>query len=377
MSDRISLPRPAALVPLAGVVAIVLAVALLGGAGSAAFQRTTQNVLLDLVLVVGLYVFVGNSGVLSFGHIAFAAIGAYTTALVTIPHELKAATLPELPGFIADAQLGTTAGLLAGGALAALVAAVVAVPLMRLSGIAASIATLSVLVIVNVVASNWDDVTNGTGTLVGIPTNEDLWTVVPWALAALIAAFAFQQSRAGSRLRATREDAVAAQSVGISVARERRVAFVLSAFLVGVGGGLYARFLGAFNPDQFYLDLTFLTIAMLVIGGLRSLSGAVVGVVFVSAVSEALRELQEGGIGDRAGLREFVLASIMLAVLVFRPDGLTGGRELRWPRRRRDLQPAVPGRESGPVIGIASTRPDVQRATPRPGAPANARGDLS
>jgi branched-chain amino acid transport system permease protein len=125
-----------------------------------------------------------------------------------------------------------------------------------------------------------------------------------------------------------------------------------------MGGFVYGQFLGTFNPDAFYLNVTFLTIAMLVVGGLRSLAGAVVGTVIVTVVGEILRRLEEGAslgplsIPSRPGLREGGLALMMLLILVFRPSGLTGGRELPWPgavlprlrarsRRREPAEPTV------------------------------------
>lgn len=340
MSEPLQLLRRAT--PLLAMAGLVSAVALIGAGGSEGFSKTITETLVTVLVVVGLYLFVGNSGVLSFGHVAFMALGAYTTAWLTIPPGLKTATLPDLPGFLAEAHTSPVVAVLVSGVVAALLAAVAALPLMRLNGIAAAIGTLSLLVIVNVVLSNWDELTNGTGTIVGVPSDLDPMSALPWVLAVLAIAFGYQQSRRGNCLRATREDPVAAQSVGIGVARERRVAFVLSAFCVGIGGSLYAQYLGAFAPGRFYLDLTFLTLAMLVIGGMRSLTGAVVGTLLVTALSEILSGMQDDGIALlgaqlelRAGVREVVLAGLMLVILVFRPDGITGGRELSWPRRRR------------------------------------------
>lgn len=340
MSELLPLTRRAT--PLLATVALVLAVALVGAGGSGGLSETVTETLVIVLVVVGLSIFVGNSGVLSFGHIAFMALGAYVTAWLTIPPALKAATLPELPGFLAEAHVAPGVAVLVSGLAAALLGALAAVPLMRLAGIAAAIGTLSLLVIVNVVLSNWDELTNGTGTIVGVPSELDPLSTLPWVVAVLVLAFLYQQSRRGACLRATREDPVAARSVGIGVARERRVAFVLSAFCVGIGGSLYAQYLGAFAPGRFYLDLTFLTLAMLVIGGMRSLTGAVVGTLAVTGLSEMLSEMQDGGIALlgaqlqlRAGAREVVLAGVMLLVLLFRPDGITGGRELSLPRRAR------------------------------------------
>lgn len=329
----------AGLFPLAAVCALVVLTAVVGAGGSPAFQSTVVTTLIFVILVVGLYVFVGTTGVLSFGHVAFMAIGAYTAALVRIPNGLKEVTLPHLPGFIANASLGAGEAVLLGGLVAAAFALLLSAPLMRIDGIAAAIATLAVLVIVNVVISNWDNLTNGSQTMVGVPVTVTVWGIVPWVLVVCAIAFAFERSTVGARVKATREDAVAARSVGIGVARERAAAFVLSAFCVGAGGALYAEFLGAFGPGQFYLDLTFLTIAMLVIGGTRSLAGAVVGAIAVSAASELLQRLQADGVTVvglhlevRQGLREVLLAALMLAVLILRPSGITGGREFRLPR---------------------------------------------
>jgi branched-chain amino acid transport system permease protein len=119
---------------------------------------------------------------------------------------------------------------------------------------------------------------------------------------------------------------------------ERRVAWVVHAFIMGVGGGLYAQYLGSFNASFFYLALTFTTLAMLVVGGIKSLTGAVVGSLTISFVAEFLHRIEQGAdvgplhIPARPGLREIGLAIIMLCILVLRPRGITNGRELPWPR---------------------------------------------
>jgi branched-chain amino acid transport system permease protein len=127
----------------------------------------------------------------------------------------------------------------------------------------------------------------------------------------------------------------------VAVARERTIAFVLSAFFVGAAGALFGMFIGSFNPDAFFLNITFLMVVMLIIGGTSSLAGAVVGTIVISGVSELLRRI-EGGVdvgfvtlSGRAGLRDIGLALVMLAILIFRPRGLTAGREISWPFRSR------------------------------------------
>jgi branched-chain amino acid transport system permease protein len=192
--------------------------------------------------------------------------------------------------------------------------------------------------IVHTVANNWEQVTRGRLTMFGLPSNAGtIPATLVCALIAMAAAYAFQESRFGLRLRASREDEVAAKAIGINVARERRIAFVLSAVFVGAGGFLFGEFIGSFNPDVFFIGITFLTIAMLVVGGMNSLAGAVIGTVVITAVAETLRRVEEGisvgslDIPGRPGLREAGLAGVMLLILIFRPSGITGGREIPWP----------------------------------------------
>ena len=331
---------PAGLLLPVSLIALVAAVSYLSALGSESLQRTALQMLVNLVLVVALYVFVGNSGIFSFGQLTFMAVGAYTYALLTIPSDSKALLLPGLPAWLADLHFSRLLAIAVAAVVAALLALALAIPIMRLTGITASLATFAVLIIANVVVSNWRDVTGGTSGMTGVPLTLTREEALAWAAVAIVAVYAFQRSTVGFRLRASREDEVAARSVGIGVLNERRAAFVLSGLLTGLGGALYAQFAGSFSPDAFYLNLTFLTIAMLVVGGIRSLSGAVLGTLVVSTTAEVLHELEDGfslgslSVGARPGLREVGLALVMLLILVLRPNGLTSGRELRWPSRR-------------------------------------------
>lgn len=348
-------PLLAPVLPLLAMLALITGVALLLAAGSASLRSSVTAALIELVIVVGLYMFVGNCGIVSFGHVSFMAIGAYVSAIVTIPATAKGLLLPELPSALQQVELGTAASVAIAALVCAVVALAAAAPLMRLDGIASAIATLSLLVIVQVVLSNWNAVSSGSGTLTGIPLDTGIGTALLAALAACVAAFAVQSSRLGLRLRAAREDEPAARSLGIHVERDRRAAFVLSAAVVGGGGAVYAHFLGSIAPSDFYLQMTFLTLAMLVAGGTRSLWGAVVGTALVSALSEAISRLEDGsGLGPLqlqvpVGTREIAIAVIILALLVLRPEGVTRGRELRLPtlRARRALRRGA--EEPGPV----------------------------
>jgi branched-chain amino acid transport system permease protein len=320
---------------LAACVTLLVTIGVLSGFRH--LQLSLTEMLLRMTIVVGLYVFIGNSGILSFGHIGFVCIGAYAAGWATADPDWKQLMLTGLPSFLQDEQYP----FLAAQTGAALLPAVVALPLgaaiMRLRGIAASIATFAFLIIIQSFYSNWDSVTAGASSLARLPTIVDPWIGLVFAVGAIAVAYLFQISRWGLMLRASRDDDVAAKASGVRTVRERLIAFVLSAAIVGAGGGLYAEFLGSMTVDEFYLEMTFVTLAMLVVGGIGSLSGAVVGVVVVTFVVEFLRTLEHGiSVGTTtfalpSGSQEIGLGVVMALILILRPSGLTGGREfLEW-----------------------------------------------
>jgi branched-chain amino acid transport system permease protein len=338
------------------LIALCVAVtALLGVAvfGSDQLQVTFTEMMIRLVVVVGIYVFIGNSGILSFGHIGFMCIGAYGAAWATVDPTWKQMMLTGLPDFLQLNQYGFLPAVAGGGALAGVVALVLGTAIMRLSGIAGSIATFAFLSIVQSVYSNWESVTAGTSSIIGVPTVVGPWVAWAFALGALVVAYVFQVSRFGLMLRASRDDAVAAKSSAVGVVKVRLIAFVVSAVIVGIAGGLYGHFLGILTADTFYLSLTFVTLAMLVVGGIGSLAGAVVGVVAVTVVVEVLRHMEAGiALGATTlhlpqGSQEIGLGILMALVMVFRPSGLMRGREVPWPfatfARRQPVRPARAG----------------------------------
>ncbi|HZS23802.1 MAG TPA: branched-chain amino acid ABC transporter permease [Gaiellaceae bacterium] len=319
---------------------LVSAVTGLASLGSAVLQNVLVNMLINLMLVVGLYIFVGNTGVFSFGHIGFMAIGAYTAGIVRIPTESKLALL-QLPSSLEHAHLSSFEAVLLGGAVATAAAIVVALPLMRLGGLTAGLGTFAVLNIINIVAANWNAFTGGSTGMAGVPTTTGVSDALGWALVAIVIAWLFQQTRVCLRVRASREDEPAARALGMRLIPDRSVAFVLSAFVCGAAGGLYGQLAGSFGPSAFFLPTTFTVVAMLVVGGRYSLSGAVVGALFLATISEGLRRL-EGGfhvgplhVPGRPGLQEVGLAVALLLTLLLRPRGLTGGNELGPEHLRR------------------------------------------
>jgi branched-chain amino acid transport system permease protein len=324
---------------LAGPVLLVVAVAALGSQLNPVRQLEFGEALVSVAIVVALYVFVGNSGVLSFGHISFVAVGAYLSGILTLDVEQKNLILPTMFGVLRHTHTSTALSLAIAALAGGLFALIAGIPLMRLSGLPAGIATFAVLGITTNIISYWDKIGPGVTALSLVPTN-GVWTLMVGALIAIAVAFAYQRSRLGRRLRATREDPLAAQASGIHVHRERLYAFVISGALAGFAGGLLVHELGSITPDQVSVELTFTTLAMLVVGGVSSLSGAVLGALLISGLNSFLADAEQGvNIGFHltlpTGTRLVAIGAVMALVLILRPSGITGGRELRLPRRRR------------------------------------------
>ncbi|HEY7951256.1 MAG TPA: branched-chain amino acid ABC transporter ATP-binding protein/permease [Solirubrobacterales bacterium] len=318
------------LVPLA-LVALTVAI---GASGTPALQGTVTMILCNLIIVLGLQVFIGNSGVYSFGQLGFASAGAYVAALLTLPAAFAALQTPGLPDLIASAQLGPLLSTLIAAAICGLLAAAVGLPLMRTSTLAIPISTFAFLIVVYNVLANWDAVSGGSSGLVSVPRTTSIESAGLWAAAAVVMALAFKWSARGYRLQATREDEVAASSLGISVMGERLIAFSLSGLLCGIGGALAVHQSGVLNPATFYFAATVTTVTMLVLGGARSVFGAVLGTIAVASVNEVLRSVEDGAhllgvlsISRTPGLTAIGVGLILLATMIAMPNGLTGGRE--------------------------------------------------
>lgn len=331
-----------------------------GGGGR---DRQVALLFIYVILVVGLQIFTGNSGVFSLGHMAFGGIAGYTVAILTAQPTVKSISIPNAPLNLAEVQLSLPVGVLVGVGVAFVVATVVGLALSRLSGLGAIIVTLAWLVVVQNVIINWDTVTGGAEALYGYPTvGGKLWPIVG-AFGAVTLAQLFRRSELGLRLQASREDELAAAATGVSVVSSRLIAWVISATVVGLGGVLLTLFVGTITPHQFFIHLTLLTLAMLVLGGMKSVTGAVLGSVVVFTGSELTRYLGDGPIllGVQLprlfGLSTLFLGSVLLFVMILRPKGLVADWEvgqalLRWvsprnfpDRARKGGTPAPPGTE--------------------------------
>jgi branched-chain amino acid transport system permease protein len=321
--------------PLAAMVALSVGLALLQFSGLAFWQGLVVNLGIFLILVLSLNLSNGFTGVFSLGHIGFMALGAYGAAILTLPLREKQEYLPNLPRWLAGVHfdfrlgpfsLGFLAATLIAALLVALVALVVGLVLMRLSGHFVAVATLGFLVIVRVLLFNADSFTRGSRTFSNVTPYTNLWWVWAWALVTLYVVWRLKRSPFGRAMLAQREDRWAAQSVGIAVMPPRLLAFVVSAFFTAVAGSLYAHFITSFSPTAFYFDLTFKVITMLVVGGMGSVSGSVIGTVLVVALAEALRRVED--VTLLYGISQIILAVIFILIIIFRREGLLGQREI-------------------------------------------------
>ena len=297
---------------------------------------------INAVLVVGLQAFVGNTGVMSFGHVAFMGLGAYAAGIMTVPVAEKAVFLTGLPGFLQSTTAPIVLAVVIGGGVALVCGLAVGPLVVRLPESTASIMTFAILVVTNNVLQNATSFTRGNQTFIGVP-QAATFPLVFGSLAAMVAlTAAFKWSPAGLRARAVREDPVSAESSGIRVSTARLWPFALSAFVTGVGGALWALDVTAFSPNSFYLSQSIGAIAMMILGGYRSVTGVILGATVMSVWLELVRHIENGltfgslHVRPLPGLSQLFLGVALVLVLRWRPAGLVGSRELQLELGRPD-----------------------------------------
>lgn len=317
---------------LAGIPLLVLCGALL--AGDPILQSVAMVFFINLIAVVGIGVYTGNTGIVSFGHTGFMAIGAYASAILTLPDGRQQAQLTALPTWLADLELSIGPAIAAGAIASVAVAIIVGIAVARLAEAAASIATLGFLVIVYTVLNASRDLTRGSQALSGFAFMDTLWIAGGLACICLFVARLFADTRIGLAARAAREDAPAASAIGINVLRTRYVCWVVSAGFAGLAGALMGHYLGVIAPRTFYFSLTFTLLAMLICGGMRTVTGAVAGALAISILTELLRRAESGltigaiELPEVLGLTTLGVAVAILLCLYRLPNGIAGRSEI-------------------------------------------------
>lgn len=329
------------------VMALVLFAALVAVAQNTLnnyYQRILAVVAINIILTVSLNLTNGFSGDFSLGHAAFMSIGAYTSALLTLPVMVKATMIPDLPRWLGETVVPFPVATVTGGVLAALVALVVGLPVLRLRGHYLAVATLGLMVIVRVLANNWISLTRGAKGINGLPPFTNLWWAYGWTVVTVYVIWRLVHSPYGRAMMAIREDELAARARGVRVLRTRLLAFAVGAFFAGVAGSLWGHLITAITPSSFSFLITFNVVVMLVVGGMGSISGSIVGATVMTLIPELLRRVETAvSVGGHPlyGLSQIVLAIAVILVMIFRREGLLGGRELAWPERFRRL-PVAP-----------------------------------
>ena len=277
------------------------------------------TICINIILAASLNLVVGFTGQLSLGHAGFMAIGAYTCAIITMS---------------VDSEWGFVLGVLAGAVLAALVGALVGLPTLRLRGDYLAIATLGMSEIIRIVLLNLE-ATNGAAGLSPVPQWADNWNWV-FGLTALtlVVLWNYVKSSHGRRAIAVREDEIAAESIGVNSTLAKVQAFTIGAFFAGIGGALYSSYFYVIKPEQFGFLKSIDILVIVVLGGLGSLSGSVIAAFLLAIISTLLQPFP--------GVRMILYALLLIVIMIFRPQGLLGNRELslkllpRFGRKRAD-----------------------------------------
>ncbi len=270
---------------------------------------------INIVLSVSLALLNGFTGLFTMGHAGFMAIGAYTSASIVM------FLLPTAPFFV---QM--LVGSLAAGTIAALIGFLIGVSSLRLNGDYLGMVTLGFSEIIRIVLLNIDAVGGARG-MTDIPQYTNLGSVMLLAVIVVIVIKRIRDGRLGRAMLAIKENEMAANMMGINPLSIKVKAFVISSFIAGVAGSFFAHSEGYLSTQTFTFVKSFEVIAMNVIGGLGSLSGAILGAGILTVLPEALRKVQDiTGID----LRMIIYALTMILIMILRPQGLMGNREWKW-----------------------------------------------
>ncbi len=279
---------------------------------------------INVILAVGLNLINGTTGQFSIGHAGFMAVGAYSCAVTVIGIEdtfgtqLAALPLPVAQGLV------LTVGLLVAATFAGVAGVIVGAPSLRLRGDYLAIVTLGFGEIIRLLFNNAESLGGATGYSggrpLGLPIYSNFFWVFTWAAIVIVVITSLTRSSYGRALTQIREDEISAEAVGIPTTRLKVIAFVVSSMAAGIAGGLYAHMNGSVRPDDFKFDRSIDVIVMIIVGGLGSISGAVLGAIAITVLLEVLREAQQ--------FRLIVYPLLLIATMLLRPEGLLGRREL-------------------------------------------------
>ncbi|MFZ5354196.1 MAG: branched-chain amino acid ABC transporter permease [Bacillota bacterium] len=282
----------------------------------------------------------GFTGLFSLGHAGFMAIGAYTTALLTMPVAVKESNFFMVPivAPLNDVVWPFLPSLIFGGLLSAFAAFLIGAPALRLKGDYLAIATLGFGEIIRILITNAQSLTNGALGLKGIPNTTNLWWSFLIAAVTTLIMVLLINSSYGRAFKAIREDEIAAENMGINLFKHKMLAFIIGAFFAGIGGGLLGNLLGTVDPMMFRFTLTFNILFIIVLGGMGSITGTIISAFIVTISMEVLRFLDASinlgfvTIPGVTGMRMVVYSILLIVVIIYFRNGLMGTREFSWDK---------------------------------------------
>jgi branched-chain amino acid transport system permease protein len=297
---------------------------------------------INAILAVSLNLITGFTGQFSIGHAGFMAVGAYSSAYLTVYHGQAMETwLTGKTGGLINATLAHVfvflLAILVGGLVAALAGLIVGIPSLRLRGDYLAIVTLGFAEIIRIVILNIDKVGGPTGFTVPGYTNF-LWVGI-FAVLTIVIVRNLVRSDMGRALVSIREDELASEAMGINTTKYKVISFVISSALAGVAGVLFGHYTKFLSTNDFTFIRSFEIIIMIVLGGMGSITGAIMGAAVITILPEALRQLPTVALFGKqfnfADLRLVIYAAMLILIMLFRPQGVLGTREfgLSWLRR--------------------------------------------
>jgi branched-chain amino acid transport system permease protein len=285
---------------------------------------------INVILAVSLNLITGFTGQFSIGHAGFMAVGAYTSAYLTVYHaQTWEHSLAGVIGVTAAHALIFLFAILVGAIAAALAGLLVGIPSLRLRGDYLAIVTLGFAEIIRIVILNIDKVGGATGFTVPGYTNF-LWVGL-FAVLTIVIVYNIVHSDMGRALVSIREDELAAEAMGINTTRYKVLSFVISSALAGMAGVVFGHYTQFLSTNDFQFIRSFEIIIMIVLGGMGSLTGAVLGAIVITIMPELLRQLP----GDLSQYRLVVYSALLILIMLTRPQGILGTREfgLSWLKR--------------------------------------------
>jgi branched-chain amino acid transport system permease protein len=310
--------------------------------GMAYYNRIIVMIGINIMLAVSLNIINGHAGQFSLGHAGFKAVGAYAAAFVTfyyfMPYVNK---FPEGTQQWIWQNLLLLAAVIIGGLVAAVFGYVVGLPSLRLRGDYLAIVTLGFGEIIRVFILNIEKIGAARG-FSGIPKWSNFFWVYFFCGITILVSWRLVQSSVGRAFLAVREDQIAAEAMGVDTTKYKVKAFVIGSFFAGCAGGLFAHYLMYLNPAMFMFVASFEVVAMVVLGGLGSISGSIVAAAILTILPEGLRMAKET-LGMSKDPRMVIYSVMLIVLMLTRPQGLLGRREL-WQvlSRRKDTIPKDP-----------------------------------